>query len=281
MTSRGLALIWCAVIALGTLVAVALPTFNEDVETIFGNIPAAPVIVIGSSLMLHAAPPFGGGADSLLGDGREHARLAVSSITEVQTVDLLRHVLNGGAKTVLIEASALAFDFAPEAPASDQGSIRAVALTKPLLDLSTRARQPLSDLINQRPKGPRLTLEAEKLDADFSVKPAEIRKYYSLHLRFAVRTEALEAALRMAAATGVELILIAPPRSQAAANAMGAEATETLRLHFQTLAHRLNLPLFQPSAVWPNDHFIDAAHMSRRGRTRFLNELAQWWVSER
>ena len=279
MTSRGLALIWCVVITLAALVAVALPTFNEDEETIFGNIPAAPVIVIGSSLMYHAVPPFGEGTDSLLGDGREHARLAISSITEVQTVDLLQHVLNGGAKTVLIEANALAFDFASRAPASDQGSIRAVALTKPLLDLSARARQPLSALINQRPKRHVLTSEAEKLDADFSVKLSHMAKLYPLHLRFPAPPEALETALTMAAAAGVEVILIAPPRSQAAANAMGAEATETLRLHFQALAYRLNLPLFQPSAVWPNDHFIDAAHMSRRGRARFLNELAQWWAS--
>ncbi len=276
MTSRGLVLIWCAVITLGTLVAVASPNLNEDEATIFDSIPASPVVVIGSSLMLHAVPPLGNGTGSLLGDGRAHARLAVSSITEVQTVALLRLVLSGGAKTVLIEANALAFDFASSAPASDQGSIRPVALMQPLLDLSTRARQPLSALINQRP---RLTSEAEKLDTDFSVKPGDMAKNYPLHLRFPAHPEALQAALTMAAANGIELILIAPPRSQLAANAMGSEATETLRLHFQTLAHRLNLPLFQPSAVWPNDHFIDAAHMSRRGRTRFLKELAQWWPS--
>jgi hypothetical protein len=275
MTSRGLALIWCAVLALGTVAAVALTALGEDHSAIFGDIPAPTVIVIGSSLMLHAVPPSGDGADSLLGDGRAHARLVMSNITEAQTVALLGLVLKTGVQTVLIEANALAFDFPSRAPVPDQGGFRPVVVMQSLLDLSARAKASLSTLLNPG----RLATEAQNLDATFMVQSDVLAKNYPLHLRFPRNPEALEEVLKTAVATGVDLILIAPPRSQLAANAMGPQATETLRLHFQALARRLDLPLFQPAAVWPNDHFIDLAHMNRRGRARFMLELAQWWAS--
>ena len=274
MTSRGLALIWCVVLALGTASFMALAILGKDRSAIFGEIPAAPVIVIGSSLMRHAVPPLGEGADSLLGDGRAHARLAVSSITESQTVALLGLVLKTGAQTVLIEANPLAFDFASSAPVPDQGRIRPVVVMQSILDLSMQARAPLFGLLYSL----QLTEEAQQLDAAFLVQPNVLAKNYPLHLRNPADPKALEAVLKTATTKGVSLILIAPPRSQLAANAMGTQATETLRQHFQALARRLDLPLFQPSAVWPNDHFIDAAHMNRRGRARFMQELAQWWA---
>lgn len=296
MTSRGLVLIWCVAITLVTLIVIALATFTKDAQDNFDKIPAAPVVIIGSSLMRHAVPPLGYGDDSLLGDGRAHIRLEISSISEGQTVALLRRVLNSDVKTVMIEANALAFDFASSAPAYNQSSSWPMALMKPLMDLSTYTRQRVkrvSSLIEKRStsiseaeletkfvvKPGYIASHEAELETKFYVKPNYIASHYPLHLRLPKHPEVLEAAQRMAAENGVDLILIAPPRSEFAANAMGAEATEMLRLHFQALAHHLNLPLFQPSAAWPNDHFIDAAHMNRSGRARFLNELAQWWAN--
>lgn len=278
MTSRGFALIWCAAITLVTLIVVALNTFTKAAQDNFDNMPAAPVVVIGSSLMKSAVPSFGQGNDSLLGDGRAHVRYAVGSITEDTTVELLRLALNGGAKTVLIEANALAFDFASKGSTFHQDGAQLDRLIKPLFDLSTRIRQKLREFIFGQHPTVTFISEADNLDNHFSVKPNAKAKY-PLYLRLPQYPDLLEATLMLASKNGVELILIAPPRSQWAADVMGPEATETLRLHFQTLSDRLNLPLFQPSAVWSNEHFIDAAHMSRQGRTRFLNELAQWWAS--
>ena len=278
MTSRQLALIWCAAITLVTLIVVALNTFTKDVQVNFDNMPAAPVVVIGSSLMRSAVPSFGQGNDSLLGDGRAHVRHAVGGITEDQTLELLQLVLNGGAKTVLIEANALAFDFASKRSAFYQDGAQLARLVKPLFDLSIRIRQKLREFIFGQQAIEILTTEANNLDNHFSVNP-NAKANYPLYLRLPQYPDVLEAALMLASKNGVELILIAPPRSQWAADVMGPEATETLRLHFQTLSDRLNLPLFQPSGVWSNEHFVDAAHMSRQGRMRFLNELAQWWVS--
>jgi hypothetical protein len=278
MTSRGFALIWCAAITLVTLIVVALNTFTKAAQDNFDNMPAAPVVVIGSSLMKSAVPSFGQGNDSLLGDGRAHVRYAVGSITEDTTVELLRLALNDGAKTVLIEANALAFDFASKGSTFHQDGAQLDRLIKPLFDLSTRIRQKLREFIFGQHPTVTFISEADNLDNHFSVKPNAKAKY-PLYLRLPQYPDLLEATLMLASKNGVELILIAPPRSQWAADVMGPEATETLRLHFQTLSDRLNLPLFQPSAVWSNEHFIDAAHMSRQGRTRFLNELAQWWAS--
>lgn len=278
MTSRGFALIWCAAITLVTLIVVALNTFTKDPQVNFENIPAAPVVVIGSSLMGSAVPSFGQGTDSLLGDGRAHVRYAVSGITEDQTLELLQLVLNGGAKTVLIEANALAFDFASKRSAFNQDRAQLDRLIKPLFDLSARIRQKLREFIFGQQAIVTLTSEVNNLDNHFLVMP-NAKANYPLHLRLPQYPDVLEATLMLASKNGVELILIAPPRSQWAADVMGPEAIETLRLHFQTLSDRLNLPLFQPSAAWSNEHFIDAAHMSRQGRMRFLNELAQWWAS--
>lgn len=278
MSSRGLALIWCVALVLAAAAAMALTIFGENRSVFTIDIPAAPVIVIGSSLVWGAVPPTGAGADSLLGDGRTHVRLAIANITEAKTVALLGAVLKTGVQTVLIEANALAFDFASRVPTPDQDSIRPVVVMQSLMNLSARPRESLSNLLD-RHRLTRLTSEAQNLDAAFLVDSDVVAKLYPLHLRFPRNPEALEEILKKASSARVDLILIAPPRSQLAANAMGPQATETLRLHFQDLARRLNLPLFEPAAVWPNDYFIDQAHMNRRGRARFMRELAQWWAS--
>jgi hypothetical protein len=241
----------------------------------YGKLPVAPVVVIGSSLMRHAVPPLGDKVSGLLGDKRAHARMGINGITEAETVHVLDLVLKNGARTVFIEANALAFDFANGVPEVGWERVRPDVMMRALLSVSTLARESISKWLKPRPST--LLIDAKELDATFFVRPDDLVNLYPLRLRLPKDPKALEKVLKDANAAGVELILVAPPRSQLAADAMGIEANQTLQQHYQALALNMKLPLFYPATAWPDDHFIDTAHMNRRGRTRFMEELAQWY----
>ena len=74
----------------------------------------------------------------------------------------------------------------------------------------------------------------------------------------------------------MQVVLLAPPRSEAAADYLGEEATKNLESHVRDVANRLDLPVFMPQSFWPNEFFVDQAHLNRRGRQRFCAELAEW-----
>jgi hypothetical protein len=70
------------------------------------------IVVIGSSLTAYAVPETGGGAASLLGDGRPHRRFAALRITERQVLARLERAINQRAATILLEINPLLVDFA-------------------------------------------------------------------------------------------------------------------------------------------------------------------------
>jgi hypothetical protein len=281
VSARKLALAWGAALILAIGAGTALTRRGTDRATPAAappaTLPAAPVVVIGSSLMAHAVPWHGDGHHSLLGDGRAHVRWAIGAISEAQTLQLVAGALQRGARTVLVEVHPLAFDFAFATPAHD---VRPLALANTVLQESRLAATGLRRLLKlsptPAPRQARLDGEPDTLDRPFETSPRAFAYFYPLHLREPADAVAWAALVQRAREQDAAIILVAPPRSRSAADAMGAAAGEALQRHLKALAQELGVPMFQPGPVWPDDHFIDHAHMNRQGRARFMQELARW-----
>ncbi len=281
MSARRLAWVWGAalVLAVGTGLALTRQGADSAIRTaaLPAALPAAPVVVIGSSLMAHVVPWHSDASHSLLGDGRAHVRWAIGAISEAQTLQLVAGALQRGARTVLVEVHPLAFDFAFATPARDRTPL---AMAKDLKARTREAATGLRRLLNLSPTpAPRLAVldtEPDTLDHPFKVPPRAFAYFYPLHLREPDDPEAWAALVQRARQQDAAIILVAPPRSRSAADAMGTAAGEALQRHLAALAQELGMPMFQPGPVWPDDHFVDHAHMNRRGRARFMQELARW-----
>lgn len=277
--------IFLVVVTVGLLPGVDLEiNFEREALGSVEPLPEAPVVVIGSSLMMYAVPPFGSGGNSLLGDSRDHVRLALSTITEQQTIGLLKRVLASPAERVFVEIHPFCFDFAFQTRRDGIfQQTRLHDLVDRIRKSSVHSRRELgrrsgwsSDTQDQHSIKETITHEPTRLDEAFHITSRSLGQVYPLHLRTPRHLGKLEKLLELAKERDIEIVLVAPPRSQTAVDYLENESTEALKKHIQDVAEQLDLPLFHPARCWPDEYFIDQAHMNRRGRKRFCNELAKW-----
>ena len=265
MTLRAMIAAWLAALALVVatvwlIVAAAPPRTN-----VFAGYQVA---VIGSSLMHHAVP--GEGED--LGPGQRHLRYGISMISEAQALDLVDMALDARVRTVLIEANPLVRDFA---------NTRAPRECDPgLAGLHARASTARLELVESaRRLAGRTDVaasigEPDRLDQPLFINPAEIARTYPLHFRAMSCPDRLAAQVRRGAAQGTRIMLVLPPRSPASARLLGRAADGQVRSGAQALADRLGIELVTSELGWSEDFFIDQSHLNRRGRSRFMAELA-------
>ncbi|UOG91267.1 MAG: hypothetical protein L3K52_13810 [Candidatus Thiothrix sulfatifontis] len=275
--------IWLVSIALSgifILVVALYPLPNTITDPTEQAIPKAPIVVIGSSLMRYAVPGLGSGDNGgILGDGRPHVRLAVSSISEEQVLRLLEKLLHQDVKLIFFETNPFVFDFAHKKDNSRQSSSLSIAvlMKQKSQDLALK----LNKLLGRGSSHEVMTADdASRLANTFQVNLNEAKKY-PLYLRLPKHSEELYKLINSLKRKGVKVILIAPPRSMWSAQFIGDVATKNLGSFHQNLAKQLNLPLFQPDSFWENENFWDSAHMNSTGRQRFLQELKVWWNTQK
>ncbi|MGZ0172149.1 MAG: hypothetical protein ACKVHE_21615 [Planctomycetales bacterium] len=290
MSGRQFHFIWTMVACLTAFTIGLLQKIQPEDQTAHKDpasdepIPDAPVVVIGSSLMMYAVPGAESGEQSLLGDGRGHIRLGVGSITESQTITLLERVLESQAECIFIEIQPLGMDLA-HVTRREQGIRRTFLheLIDQIRTFSLNSRRELGTRSGWRTKTPlrssahwSMTSEPSGLDAVFNIPRNSLERNYPIRRRPPAELGRLNRLLSLAKNRNTDVIMIAPPRSQTAVDYMGTARSISLEEHFQNLAEQLDVPLFQPARCWPDEYFIDQAHMNRRGRKRFCNELARW-----
>ena len=290
MTVRQFHLIWAMVVCMTAVTLGLLQKIQPEEQTAHRDpasdepIPEAPIVVIGSSLMMYAIPPISSGKNSLLGDSRKHVRLALSNITEPQTIGLLKRVIASQTEQVFVEIHPFCFDFSFQKPRD--GIFQQTHLhdfIDQIRTFSVLSRRELgrrsgwhSDTKAQLSIEQTITHEPTRLDEAFHIARDSLDQVYPLHLRAPRHLDQLEELLGLAQERHLEIVLVATSRSQTAVDYIGSESADALERHIQDVARRLDLPLFQPARCWPDEYFIDQAHMNRRGRERFCNELAKW-----
>lgn len=268
MSARGLAVCWLLAVALVTSVFTALAIRIGSPMTALPDAGNTPVVAIGSSLTRHAVPvdaPPGG----LLGDGRAHLRWDISSISEAQTLELFDRAIDAGVDTIIIEANPLAFDFGTARPQSRFAS----AVLNPWLDMSDRVRRWLKAQVTSTHG----VSDADRLNRQLRIDPALLEAIYPLKLRAPREAGRLSELIAEAEAGGLEVIFWAPPRAGITTRYLDSEELGDLERHFVELARTYGVGLLSSGGIWPDDHFVDHAHMNARGRDRFVLELQAWW----
>lgn len=279
MNPRAIGLAWGVAFAAVALILFGLIQFERRWWSEPDRLPQAPVIVIGSSLMLHAFPEQSP-AKWPVDDRLTYARLAISGLDERQTLDLLGLVLKRPTKVVLVEINPIAFDFAFQRQVQDAWAASILMPLNEVRQFTGKARRGfriiLSALGGAVPIIQKMTSSAPP-DRPFHVGPDGLARFYPLFLRAPREAEHLRGLIAEAREKGIEIVLGVPPRSATAANYIGRQAALQAQKHFATLAEELGVRLFQPEFAWPDRFFNDQAHLNRAGALRFQEELAAWW----
>lgn len=273
MTSRAMVTTWIVAILLAIAAALGLDRISGPAWLVRSTMDGADIAVIGTSLLVHGIPArqVSGG---LLGDGRKHRRFAYDDMQEDEAVSILHEALASGASTILLEINPFAFDFAFRVRMNAEED-RHGSAPRILKHFSYRLQSGLEHLIGigEFESGEPKDLTPAKNTADANVKSI----FYPFQLHSPRSIEALLAAVNEARDRRALIILVAPPRARIAETWMGLNAEQALDRHLSTLAERLSLPLFHPGPGWPDELFVDNAHLNERGRARFCGELAAWY----
>lgn len=267
---------WTVSLLLTLAAAVALyrhaPTLPDQV---FKGVDT-PIVVIGSSLTLFGiSPSRQSGETSLLGDGRDHTRLAITALRDDESLDLLQRAIETGAQTILLEANTFVVELQHMHRARQRGPWETLRHEAPWFSWSVRAGALELLGLDPEPNG-RFIRDVGPFDAGIDINPGKLKADYPLVWHPPRHLDEMRALVRQAEQAGVDIVLLAPPRPRAAADILGPDAMNALAEEITGLAADLQLPLFRPQPVWPNDYFADHGHLNTSGRRRFMSELSDW-----
>lgn len=279
MTPRAILPAWVMAFAAAAFVLAGLVLAERLWWAQPGRFPQAPVVVLGSSLMLHAFPEQGP-AKWPVDDRRDYVRFAVNSLDEVQTLDLLDLVAKRPTEVVLVEINPIAFDFAFEGQTQEAWASWVLAPFNELRRFSIQTRRGLKIAIGAfggTGTPIQQMMATAPPDHAFRVEADVLAKAYPLSLRSPRDAPRLRRIIADARAAGIEIIFVVPPRSTSAESYMGKATGIEAQKHFAALAEEFGVRLFQPAFAWPDRFFNDQAHLNRAGALRFQEELADWW----
>lgn len=275
MNPRALGLVWLSAVALVLVLAIGpVVAMDRDLRS-----QRSRVVVLGSSLTAFAVPVAGGGADSLLGDGRPHRRIAMPRMIESQLVAQLDLAIDQRADVILVEANPLFVDFA------DRLNSRAcdgLGKAAEIAVISWRERVAEAyRWLTGLPRADIFRYDPRQAVAKQVVDPVRIRRAYPFTVREPCDGAGLRAAIERARAQGTRIVIVLPPRSPLADRLLGAERTKDLHDRALGFAARHRIEVFAPAGPWRNDEFVDLAHLNVAGRDHFLAELRRWWAQPR
>ena len=235
------------------------------------------IVVIGSSLMAYAVPVSGHGATSLLGDQRSHRRVAERRMTETSLLNALDLAIAQHSSLVLLEANPLLVDFGDQSRRRSCDGIQ--HMIRNTIAAERRRVPEAFRTLFQLPLVYSFSSDPPNLASKHVISPTIIRELYPLTIRAPCDEPRLEAAVARAKAQGTQVVLVLPPRSPDADRLLGPKVTSELGRRVQELADRLGIDVFAAEGQWPNEEFVDTAHLNIIGRGHFRRALRQWWAS--
>lgn len=259
MNSRLFLFTWPAAI----LIALVTITSLKHISSL--KLYAPPEIVaIGTSLFRHAFPQDIS-EEGLFGNGQQHAYFGADRAVERQLIFYLNAAIQNGAETVFLEINPFTFDFADRDLEDDNFTLRMAAQIQIQSITSWRY---LKQIVFGVPTA--------NIDAVSSINSKHLQTIYPIKIRPARQYDQLKELISHAKHAGMRIAFVAPPRSKTSADVLGNVLQSKLIAHQKNLASQLGVPLLPISAVWPDDHFVDQAHMNRRGQQRFIQQLKRW-----
>lgn len=262
--------------ALGGLARNPSPVVPRDLA-----LPQVPVVVIGSSLLRNGIPVSSGPEDALLGDGRPHIRLSVSSIAEIEALDLARLALTRGSKTILIEIFPFCREFANKVDFDPQNERPPIAWAHIILLQSGQMLKTFNRRIlghSARMAKVSAFMQEPNFVTSVTRNTPNLTALYPMFLHQPFMAAQLSEVVALAKSKGAEIYFLAPPRSELAANFQGDAAMAAQNAHAQAVADRFGVELIDIGPVWPDRYFIDQGHLNLAGQQRLVQELRMKWA---
>jgi hypothetical protein len=280
--STGLGRVWCAAVVLALasvlwLMATRPPGVQVGGAYVASDLPEAPIVFIGTSLLACGVAPHG---RNILGDGRAHARLAASNLDEEHIVALAERVLAAGtAHTIVLEVNPFFRTFASRPEPGDEpvfrrwlaGLQQRLHLIRGVLVARFKAEVGMAPPVT-------MMLEDKVLRPAPGTQDRQLAATYPLKLREPRTAAQLQALVARARASGREIVFVLPPRPLRAVRHQGVAVVARQDARAAALASHLGVRLIPPRPLlddaWPDELFVDHGHLNPAGRARWAQELA-------
>ena len=235
----------------------------------FNALVAHKDVLVGSSLSLAALPDDDRYANVLSPD-RATLVASLQGISESHSISIFRAAVAADAHTVLLEANAYAHEFNGLRNHPWAATLaNLISETGRRLTLVARAAAGLSATEHGRVRLGRLHADQQEFELMGPVEPL-------LFPRNIWDTAGLEEALADARRHGIRVLLFWPPLPE---GGFGRDPVRYAEIsdHVRALAKQYALPVWVPSAPWPDQLFMDNfGHLNARGRVRFAAEIGAW-----
>lgn len=230
--------------------------------------PAPDVLVLGSSLSMLAFP-----SEFRVGDtpgpdtpAQYGLRMAVSCARPKELARMLKGAVARGIPRIFVEINHMLYSMKP---CHAERGLRA-SLTSFALALRLRIKWTVQGTGAVLVEAGREPVGLKQIyDGDTS----ELGRYYPAKLLSPKAFDVLEPVMAEGRRNGVEVTLVAMPRSETALRFLGDEFNTGYDASLAALRARFSNRVWEPARFWPDHYFADHAHMNLAGRARFLAEF--------
>jgi hypothetical protein len=201
-------------------------------------------------------------------------RMATNSLSDAAILERVRHAVGAGVKKIFVEINPLLQTFS--------ATPKHAAILRSVLNFSDRLRGAARQWLG---RGPAATNADVLIDSPGdTIYDGNIREFalsYPVYIHAPRDPIAIAEALALARRQGLDIVWVAMPRSQTAAAYLGPAFETAFSRQLQAFAAAFNATVWRPALFWPNEFFVDQAHMNAAGRARFMSELRRYGATAR
>lgn len=266
-SGRVLASVWLCAFAIAIGAMAGLLRMAPDPDPVPPEWLKAPPfgIFIGTSLVRDAFPP-GLSAEEIFftaKPGDRIIRASLNNLSDTKTVERFRYAVNAGIKQIFVEIDPMLRTFR-----SDHAWVRIV------VDFSDRLRSAARGLLGIRSAATDSNMSGDGArEGVYDGNIGALLSSYPVIIHAPYDPAAIADILAIARTKGLNVVWVAMPRSRTAADYLGPAFENDFQARLQAFATEFDAKIWRPALSWPNEFFLDQAHMNGAGRARFLHEL--------
>jgi len=199
-------------------------------------------------------------------------RIASASLSDAEILERVRLAVRAGVKKIFVEIDPLLRTFRAEP--------KRVAGLRRVRDFGDRLHNAARQWLGRGPPATNIgALIDSPGDTIYDGNIRELALIYPVHVHAPRDPAAIAEALAIARRRGLDIVWVAMPRSQTAAAYLGPAFETAFSGQLQAFAAAFNATVWRPAIFWPNEFFIDQAHMNAAGRARFTSEFRRYGAS--
>lgn len=228
-------------------------------------------VIIGTSLVFHAFPAEYP-ANDIFSVAKTHDRIIrvrMNDLSDLEALKPVRRAVDVGVKAIFVEIDPFLRDFHIDYELDAR--LRAVR------DFSIRLRGAALQWLRPPPV---ITNGGVMIDSPGDkIYDGNIHGFadkYPLYVHAPHDSSGIAETLAIGRRQGLNIVWVAMPRSQTAVSYLGPTFETAFTSQLQAFAAAFNATVWRPAIFWPNEFFVDDAHMNAAGRARFISELRRY-----